>query len=231
MIITNQRFEELKTNYKNYLPRLKTLHMDFGGPSVYFHQQALKEASQNFLSERHVEMVYATLTSWGMHRMGETKTKMVDFEQFRSSIDALHSDLIQLKSVRLEQFTKEPSKILAKLQSLCFKLKVSISNSKIVGNSKALAHILPNLVPPVDRQYTIRFFSTSLSNFRNTDEEQLFYSHILKQCYEFVQIIKIDAKVSIDDCFNTSFPKIFDNLIMLSLKELLRSPVINVLSL
>jgi hypothetical protein len=54
---------------------------DFGGPSVYFHIQAIKEQATNFLSDRHIEMIYATLASWGMHRMGDpdqTKAKMVE---------------------------------------------------------------------------------------------------------------------------------------------------------
>jgi hypothetical protein len=47
----------------------------FGGPCVYFHEQCLRAGADNFLSHRHVEMLYATLTAWGMHRMGDAKTK------------------------------------------------------------------------------------------------------------------------------------------------------------
>jgi hypothetical protein len=219
MTITDEKFKELKTNYASYLPHLKTLHIDFGGPSFYFHQQALREASQNFLSDRHIEMIYATLTSWGMHRMGNTKTKMVDFDDFKSHINDVSLDLIELKSTQLAHFSTQPTELLMKVQAICFKLKVSISNSKIVGNSKALAHILPNLVPPIDRRYSIGFFSRKLNNFKDIEEEQLFYGHILERCYEFIQVIKDDPKVIIDDRFNTSLPKIFDNLIMLFLKK------------
>ena len=53
---------------------------DFGGPSVYFHQQSIRAQASAFLGDRHIEMIYATLASWGMHRMGDpeaTKTKKI----------------------------------------------------------------------------------------------------------------------------------------------------------
>ena len=57
----------------------------FGGPSVYFHKRCLEAAGDEFLSLRHIEMLYATLASWGMHRMGDpdqTKTKLTEWNQF-----------------------------------------------------------------------------------------------------------------------------------------------------
>jgi hypothetical protein len=48
----------------------------FRGPSLYFHHRALQTRnSEDFLA--HLEYVYATLASWGMHRMGRGGSKMV----------------------------------------------------------------------------------------------------------------------------------------------------------
>jgi len=38
----------------------------FGGPCRYFHDECLRAGLDKFLSERHIEMLYATLTSWGI---------------------------------------------------------------------------------------------------------------------------------------------------------------------
>ena len=60
---------------------------EFGGPCVYFHHECLRAGHEAFLSERHVEMLYATLTAWGMHRMGDaekTKTKLTEWRVFSS---------------------------------------------------------------------------------------------------------------------------------------------------
>ena len=61
----------------------------FGGPYVYFHQECLRARERELLSDRHIEMLYATLTAWGMHRMGDaerTKTKLMEWAEFRDSI-------------------------------------------------------------------------------------------------------------------------------------------------
>jgi hypothetical protein len=83
--------DDLISNLKHCYDLSLAVLKEFGGPSVYFHVQSIKEQESNFLSDRHIEMIYATLASWGMHRMGdpeETKAKMVEFVDFRKSIMA-----------------------------------------------------------------------------------------------------------------------------------------------
>ena len=46
-------------------------------------------------------------------------------------------------------------------------LKLSASGATIVVNAKALYHLLPALIPPIDRQYTIRFFTKTPDNWRD----------------------------------------------------------------
>ena len=81
--------DELTGRLRYYYDLSLDVLKEFGGPSVYFHIQAIKEQEINFLSDRHIEMIYATLASWGMHRMGdpeETKAKMVEFDIFKQSL-------------------------------------------------------------------------------------------------------------------------------------------------
>ncbi len=218
MKLSDKNFEVLVKNYKSLFEGLGDLNSYFGGPSVYFHQQSLIECKENFLSDRHVEMIYATLASWGMHRMGKTKTKMVSYETFKDSILKMQPRLLAIKKLDLRDFEEEPTDLLNEITEICFKLNVSISNSKIVGSSKTLAHIIPNLVPPVDREYTIRFFSEALYDFSGLEEQKKFYRHVLKQCHSFVRKLDYNDMALIDDKFNSSAPKMFDNLIMLYLK-------------
>src|SRR5258708_5709769 len=60
----------------------------FRGPSLYFHQRAL-QARQSTNIEAHLEYVYATLATWGMHRMGKGGSKMQSFDAFRRSLEPL----------------------------------------------------------------------------------------------------------------------------------------------
>jgi hypothetical protein len=142
----------------------------FGGPCVYFHEQCLRAGADNFLSHRHVEMLYATLTAWGMHRMGDakTKTKLVPWDQFSESL-LKHKTLMEpLRAQRMMDLSEaEYLEAVNRLSIPYCALKVSISEASIVANSKALFHVLPELIPPIDRQYTWRFFHAKPDRWRD----------------------------------------------------------------
>lgn len=38
-------------------------------------------------------------------------------------------------------------------------IRASTSDTQIVAGTKTLHHVLPDLIPPIDRQYTFRFFT------------------------------------------------------------------------
>jgi hypothetical protein len=228
--------DELIRRLRYYYDRSLAVLKEFGGPSVYFHIQAIKEQESNFLSDRHIEMIYATLASWGMHRMGdpeETKAKIVEFDIFKQSLLAQRSDLLKFIVLRMESCTaKEYESHISNLQKIYCGLKVSISDATIVAHSKALAHLLPNLIPPIDRQYTIRFFTQDNKNFF-TDSGKYRMINVPKGiAAQFEDFKKYTCRIKdlFDRCdckmfniekksFNTSNPKIMDNLIMAFVKD------------
>ena len=53
-------------NISGYYANSLDVSRDFGGPLVYFHIQTIQQQKHEFLSERHVEMIYATLALWGI---------------------------------------------------------------------------------------------------------------------------------------------------------------------
>lgn len=207
---------------------------DFGGPSIYFHNQAIIQQKEAFLSYRHLEMIYATLASWGMHRMGETKTKIYDFQTFSNSI-MINSEILNLlKTKKMHQCTiTEYGNIIGLLKPVFETMKVSISESAIVANSKVLAHILPELIPPIDRQYTVRFFTQDYKDFitNNNKYKSVQFQVNKENQFEKFKHICFAFKNLLDQCnlhifnidgvnFNTSFPKILDNIIMTYVKSI-----------
>ncbi len=226
--------DDLICNLKHYYARSMLVLNDFGGPSVYFHTQAVREHEVNFLSDRHIEMIYATLASWGMHRMGDpqnTKAKMVEFKDFKQSILAHSDNLQKAKYLRMDSCTHEQyEEYLDNLEGVYLTLKVSISKATIVAHSKTLAHILPNLIPPIDRQYTVRFFTqdnkkffTKSGVYRSINPpktiEGQFAAFKEYSCRMKALLDRCDHQVlQVDSVFNTSYPKIIDNLIMAFVK-------------
>jgi hypothetical protein len=138
----------------------------FPGPSLYFHVQAIarrRRASsidQLFEDDRFWEYVYAVLPAWGMHRMGAQAAKVGEFHAMVDSFDAQRDALAELFEQRLTLVESgDRSDLAESIWNVIANLSVSTSRTRIVAGSKALHHVLPDLVAPIDRQYTFRFFT------------------------------------------------------------------------
>lgn len=139
----------------------------FGGPSLYFHYQCahryhLLRVAEKLKDDRFFEYVYATLASWGMHRMGDTPTKLCEFSEFTAQVRQHESALVEMEGLSLWTCdpNRSPSQISA-IVDLVDSMRISMSRAHLVANTKVLHHVLPNLLPPVDRQYTLKYFGLS----------------------------------------------------------------------
>ena len=90
--------DDLSKNLDHFLEKTINIGKEFGGPSIYFHKKALLEQKNNFLGENHLNMIYAVMPSWGMHRMGNTGAKMVDYNIFKEEILKNKVEIIELKN-------------------------------------------------------------------------------------------------------------------------------------
>lgn len=190
----------------------------FGGPSLYFHQKALEYQKIDFLGNRHIEYIYATLVAWGMHRMGNRGAKMPDYSFFKSSLLENKSDFENLRPLSIEQIKEgRIESIIEKLTYLCFSIKATTSSTRLVSGSKTLAHILPNLVCPIDREYTCRFFKFYL----NSNNEQTIFKKVIREMWSFYQDSSHIQKLEpiLGKPFNENYPKIYDNLIIMCQKR------------
>jgi len=212
-----------KESFKKYVEFYYSNEIFFG-PSVYFHNKVISLVRNSNYSllvedEHFIEYVYATLASWGMHRMGPKGSKMRDFKEFRHSILSTKNLFLELKKYSLAALTEENREVFGVLERLFKNLRVMQSGSNLVGNSKVIHHLLPDLVPPIDRQYTIRFFYGNLTSkytppFLKGEETDLFLDIV-----EYFRIICKRLNLMENDydktkSFNTSIPKVIDNAII-----------------
>ncbi len=123
------------------------LEEDFGGPSLHFHIESLK-AAENRDFERFAEQIYALLPAWGMHRMGPGGSKVLNFQPFKDSLQRVRPIAEQLMDKRLETLESNSWR---DLENVFRGITCMRSETSLVGNSKVMAHWLPHLVPPVDR--------------------------------------------------------------------------------
>lgn len=203
------------------LPRLVavfTASEQFSGPSLYFHQRSSKlrrdlgSASRAIASDEFLELIYATLTAWGMHRMGRGNTKLRSFDEFTQTIRRQDAAIRQLQHLSLSQIAESAFKgVAAEVWRLLASLSVSVAEAKIVANSKTLHHILPDLIPPIDRNYTFKFFYNRKE--LSISEEHAFYEIFSR--FHSVAVERTASLVALSgDGWNSSPMKVLDNAIV-----------------
>jgi len=218
---------EIANNLIYFLDKTANVGIDFGGPSVYFHKKALLEQQSNFLGNNHLNMIYAVMPSWGMHRMGSKGAKMVNYDIFEKEILKNRDEINELKNKNIKNVN-----INNVVKLITEKVHISKSNSFLVSSSKVLHHILPNIISPIDRNYSIRFMRKNKNDWgsssMNINNEEAYALIFLTEMYKFINsnedimskyIININENTMYDNNFNTSLTKIFDNLIMVYVKE------------
>ena len=207
--------KELKKGLENYFPQIESLANSFGYPSVYFHHRALREMEKNFLEFPHIEAIYALLPAWGM----QSKTKIAAFEKFKGQIEEQKSKLVELRSKKLSEVSID------ELSELLVSSRFSEAASRLVSSSKVLHHIIPNLICPIDRQYSIRFLLQDKNDFHKSayvyiNEDERDYAKIyLSGMRDFIEDNKVVLEKHIDGSSNTSLTKIFDNLVMVFVRS------------
>jgi hypothetical protein len=194
----------------------------FHGPSLYFHRRALETNADFGLR---LERVYATLVAWGMHRMGTGGSKMLPFDDFQRSMTPLEGRISEAAGIKAGKIGDSDWD---NIEYIFCHIKVMKSATSIVGNSKVMAHLLPNIVPPIDREYTLRLLIGSTNIVNNLEKEWQLMREILSRFFIPVSVdsvIQLAAKRWMADQssfpWDTSVPKIIDNLIIGGRKRIL----------
>ena len=214
---TMNRVERLCAAFDTYLERFEELEL-FTGPSVCFHLRTLHvlrmhgSAAEAAADSSFAEMLYATLTAWGLHRMGRTRTKLLPFEEFSSSLREARDAIRDIERYRLLALHQgQVNHAVSGVWRIMERLRLGASNTKLVVNSKAVHHLLPALVPPVDREYTLTFFFGHKNLSRGEEEtfKEMFplFHRIGVSCAELI-------RQAVGRGFHTSETKVIDNAIV-----------------
>lgn len=159
-----QRVADLSKNFAECLDYFDGA-TPFVGPSNYFYQKALaKRLSHSSIEsllqdDLFFDWLYATLTAWGLHRMGPGNAKLRDIQELRASFREQANAIEKLAPLTITSLKPQDTERTAnEIWDVLSSLRISIAEAQIVANSKALHVVLHNLLPPIDREYTFRFF-------------------------------------------------------------------------
>ncbi len=209
------------------LQNLQNVPIQWEGPSLYFHKVLVNSANQTpnlperIANDSFAERLYACLASWGMHRFDNPNARLVEFQQFREQVNNLAQQLAHLSEHRLYQLDEQNFQTASNtITSLIDNIHVVVAGWPLVANSKLLHHMLPHLVPPIDRKYTLKYFINRNDDSRNQPSysfERLFRS--------FWRVAVANGPLLAEMCvdtwelpnaWNTTVPKIIDNALVLA---------------
>ena len=166
---TAQHYEKqtelLKKRVVGWVDSLKKAPAQWMGPSLYFHKVLVRAADEvtnlkiRAQSLSYVERLYACLVSWGIHRFDNPRARLVEFPQFRDQVVSAAGSLSDLADFRLEELSKKDFKlVISWLSPVVDGMKIVVADWALVVNSRLLHHLLPHLIPPIDRNYTLQYF-------------------------------------------------------------------------
>jgi hypothetical protein len=221
----DERVRELSENFQHFVSVFENSEK-FSGPSLYFHKKSLAcldrygSAAEAIASDEIFEWIYATLASWGMHRMGRGNTKLRELSVIVESIRSQSSTIRAFQNVSLLELSRSDlGQTIGALWHCLSKLTVSIAEARIVANSKVIHHILPRLLPPIDRTYTFNFFYSR--NMLSVPEEVAF-AEMYSRFHQIGLANKESIPSLIGSRWNTSQTKLIDNAIVGYVIERLR---------
>ncbi len=171
----------------------------------------------------YIQVAYRTLQDWNMNQQG---AKLVTLSEFKNSILEYTRVLSQLKKYRLELLsTTEIGSILSELKTLFINLRVMQTQAKIVGASKTLHFLLPNLVMPIDRRNILDLLYLGAPYSANPKREFKYFAEIFEEYHRLCKNLSLSKRDVDNSEWNTSIPKMIDNALIAFLAELLKGNV------
>jgi hypothetical protein len=132
---------------------------------------------------------------------------MLDLPEFATEIRGHADALVELDNTHLAMSTPDQAQAVANLVS---SLAIVSNKAKLVATSKALHHLLPDLIVPIDRRYTGTFFGWHVPEFQSSQRL------ILDVAWEaFVEIARAtELERLVGSGWRTSTTKVIDNAIV-----------------
>lgn len=159
-----------------------------------------------------IESLYATLQSWGI---GVRASVLVPVKQFGTALRQQAELFSRLESTSIDDPALDLERTTSLLWQLISDIDIVENKAKLVALSKTIHHVLPDLLPPIDRAYTQKFFLWYPIEFQ--DQQQLVFRSMFR---DFVTIAsRVEPAQFVGSGWRTSRTKVIDNAIVALVKE------------
>lgn len=163
-------------------------------------------ASDDFLHK-----IPATLRKWDMN---SRRARLVDVSTMCASIRSHQEDFDKLYRFRLEELAEDDIEdLMEQLKKVFCGLKIMASKRRIVGVSKALHFLLPDLVIPIDGSNTLPAFC-GYNRYDNIAEKEFkTFADIFMKTIGIAKRLNLTKSDVSGEYWSCSVPKLIDNAI------------------
>jgi hypothetical protein len=109
------RVAELSDGFEHFVATFAEQNL-FTGPSLHFHLKTVSiraghaTATETLSDPEFFESIYATLTTWGMHRMGRSHAKLAELREIRESFEEQATAIGEIEGLRLRDLSVAEAK-------------------------------------------------------------------------------------------------------------------------
>lgn len=170
-------------------------------------RRKLGSASAAIDDDEFCQSLRVTLEAWGLGRRG---SNLVSSRQFRQALQERREDIVRLDGALIEDDTLKADLIAGAIWSLIENLGIVDNTAKIVAGSKALHHLLPDLIVPMDRQWTRAFFGWTQADPQSNQERTFRRTYLA-----YVRVARlVQPQQYVRSGWRTSSTKILDNAVI-----------------
>ena len=174
--------------------------------STVLYKQILSVPFQEKFSASFLTLVHETLKAWNMN---VRRAKLAEVDDFSQSIMTAKNKIERLQEYTIKDFATNLD-IFDTFEILFDELHLTQTKTKLITFAKTMHFFLPDLVAPIDNQYTLKFFYKST----NYAKEFQYFKDIHTSFSQFVNKHAELKKLISNDNWNKSIPKLLDNAII-----------------
>ncbi len=178
-------------------------------------RRQLGSASAALADQQFLDSLAETLNAWGV---GRRDSILVEPSEFRRQLRNQAGEITALEGILIDNADASIGdrlwRIIRSLDIVLGSRTLRPTQSKIVGGSKALHHLLPELMPPIDRAYTAPFLlRTQPQHFQNPSQEAETFRLAFESFRTIAESVNPNQYVG-RHAWNTSRTKVIDNAIV-----------------
>jgi hypothetical protein len=201
-----QRFRDFLRAYDLYCPFTKYGQLEYHVATIDRRRQ--HRTARAALEDREFRSsLYDVLRAW---QIGTRRSNLKPFRLFEDALLSQVQHIQEFDGLAIDNENLNVRAIASRLAALAQNLGIVENKNRVVAGSKALHHILPDLVVPIDRAYTQEFFEWPTPRFQYNPE-----SCFIEAFEAFARIARATDPVQyVATGWYTSRSKVIDNAIV-----------------